>query len=43
VGRDGIETIAHNAAVFTLRKGRIVHMKAFETKAEALEAAGLRE
>jgi hypothetical protein len=39
-GRDGTETIAHNARVFTVREGRIVHMKAFQTKVEALKAAG---
>jgi ketosteroid isomerase-like protein len=39
VGRDGIETIARNAVVLTLREGRIVHMKSFQTKAEALAAA----
>lgn len=41
VGRDGIETAARNATVFTLREGKIVRMKAFQTKSEALEAAGL--
>ena len=43
VGRDGVETIARNANVFTLRQGKATHIKAFQTKAEALEAAGLGE
>ena len=43
VGRDGVETIARNANVFTLRQGKATHIKAFQTKAEALEAVGLSE
>ena len=43
VGRDGVETVAHNANVVTLRDGKAVHFKAFQTKADALEAAGLEE
>jgi ketosteroid isomerase-like protein len=43
VGRDGVETIAHNAMVFTLKRGKATHIKAFQTKAEALEAVGLSE
>jgi ketosteroid isomerase-like protein len=43
VGRDGVETIAHNASVLTLKQGKATHIKAFQTKAEALEAVGLRE
>ena len=44
VGRDGVETVAHNANVVTLsRIGKAVHFKAFQTKADALEAAGLSE
>ena|SRR5438874_10689700 len=43
VGRQDVQTIAHNANLFTLRDGKITHVKAFQTKAEALEAAGLRE
>jgi ketosteroid isomerase-like protein len=42
VGRDGVETIARNAMVFTLRRGKASQIKSFQTKAEALEAAGLR-
>jgi ketosteroid isomerase-like protein len=43
VGRDGVETVARSASLVTLREGKAVHVKAFQTKAEALEAAGLRE
>ena len=43
VGRDGVETVARRATVFTLREGRITHVKAFQSTAEALESAGLRE
>ena len=42
VGRDGVETVARNANVVTLREGKAVHIKAFQTKAEALDAAGLQ-
>jgi ketosteroid isomerase-like protein len=42
-GREDVQTIAHNANLFTLRDGKITYVKAFQTKAEALEAAGLRE
>lgn len=43
VGRDGVETIARNANVLTLKQGKATHIKAFQTKAEAVEAVGLRE
>ena len=43
VGRDGVETVARAASIFTLREGKVLHAKAFQSKAEALEAAGLRE
>ena len=43
VGRDAVETLAHRADVVTLRDGRITRAKAFQSKAEALEAVGLRE
>jgi ketosteroid isomerase-like protein len=43
VGRDEIETVARAAGVYTLRDGKVTHMKAFQSKAEALEAAGLEE
>jgi ketosteroid isomerase-like protein len=43
VGRDGIETVAHAAMLWTIREGRIAHLKTFQSKADALEAAGLHE
>ena len=43
VGRDGVEVVAHTANLFTLRGGKVTGWKNFQTKAEALEAAGLRE
>jgi len=43
VRRDGVETIARNAMVFTLRRGKASQIKSFQTMADALEAAGLRE
>ena len=42
-GRDEIETVAHSATLYTLSKGKITHAKAFQSKADALEAVGLRE
>jgi hypothetical protein len=35
--------VAHTANLFTLHAGKVTEMKNFQTKAEALEAAGLRE
>jgi ketosteroid isomerase-like protein len=43
VGRQGIETVAHLASITTLRDGRVTHIRVFQSKAEALEAAGLSE
>jgi len=43
VGRDEVETVAHAATVFTVHDGKIAHVKAFQSKAEALEAVGLSE
>ena len=43
LGRDGIETIAHNSNLYTLRGGRAVRVKIFQTKAAALEALGLAD
>jgi ketosteroid isomerase-like protein len=43
VGRDGVETVAHAAVVVTVREGKIAHMKAFQSRADALEAVGLTE
>jgi len=42
-GRDEIETVAHSATLYTFSEGKITHAKAFQSKAEALEAVGLRE
>jgi ketosteroid isomerase-like protein len=43
VGREEIETVARAATVYTLAEGKITHMKAFQSKADALEATGLSE
>ncbi|MDX6582580.1 MAG: hypothetical protein QOI10_1764 [Solirubrobacterales bacterium] len=43
VGRDEIETVARAANLFTLRDGRVTHFKAFQSKADALQAAGVVE
>jgi ketosteroid isomerase-like protein len=43
VGRDGVEVVARNANLVTLREGKAVRIKSFQTKADALEAAGLSE
>jgi ketosteroid isomerase-like protein len=42
-GRSGIETDAPFAIVATFRDGRIVHLKDYGKKNEALEAVGLSE
>ena len=42
-GRDGIEVIARSTQVFTLENGQITRLRMFQERAEALEAAGLRE
>jgi ketosteroid isomerase-like protein len=38
IGRDDVETVANAALVVTVCKGKIAHMKSFQSKAEALEA-----
>jgi len=44
VSRTQGNTVTANAAhVWTLREGKIIRHRAFQTKAEALEAVGLRE
>jgi ketosteroid isomerase-like protein len=43
VGRDGVEVVARTAPLFTLQGGKVIHMRNFQSEAEALEAAGLRE
>ena len=42
-GRDGIEVTARSALVFTVENGGITRLRLFQERAEALEAAGLRE
>ena len=42
-GREGIEVIARSTQVFTLENGQITRLRLFQERAEALEAAGLRE
>jgi len=42
-GRDEIETVAHSATLYTFSEGKITHAKAFQSKADALEAVALRE
>jgi uncharacterized protein len=41
VGRDGVEVVARTALLYTLRAGKVTHLKNFQSKGEALEAAGL--
>ena len=44
VGKEsGVETTADAAHVWTFRDGKIIRQTTFQTMAEALEAAGLRE
>jgi hypothetical protein len=43
VGRDSLEIAAHAAALITVGEGKITHMKAFQSKADALKAVGLSE
>ncbi len=42
-GRDGIEVVARSTFVFTVENGQITRLRLFQERAEALEAAGLRE
>jgi ketosteroid isomerase-like protein len=42
-GRQGIEVTARSTQVFTVENGRITRLRLFQERAEALEAAGLRE
>ncbi len=42
-GREGIEVIARSTLVFKVEKGQITCLRLFQERAEALEAAGLRE
>jgi ketosteroid isomerase-like protein len=42
-GRQGIEVIARSTFVSTVENGQITRLRMFQERAEALEAAGLRE
>jgi ketosteroid isomerase-like protein len=42
-GREGIEVVARSTFVFTVENGRIIRLRLFQERAEALEAAGLSE
>ena len=42
-GREGIEVVARSTFVFTVENGQITRLRMFQERAEALEAAGLRE
>jgi ketosteroid isomerase-like protein len=42
-GRDGIETPARIALIWTIRDGAIARICLYQDKQDALEAAGLRE
>ena len=43
VGRESVEVVARAALLVTVGTGKITHMKAFQSKADALEAVGLSE
>ena len=43
IGRDDVETVAHAVLVMTVRERKIAHIKGYQSRAEALEAAGLPE
>jgi ketosteroid isomerase-like protein len=43
VGRDDVETVAHGAAVTTVREEKVTQLKTFQSRAEALQAVGLSE
>ena len=42
-GRGGMEVIARSTFVFRVENGQITRLRMFQERAEALEAAGLRE
>jgi|SRR5436190_3430084 len=42
-GREGIEVVARSTFIFTVENGQITCLRLFQERAEALEAAGLRE
>ena len=41
--KTGANVENHNWQVFTLRNGKVVHCRGYDTKAQALEAAGPTE
>jgi hypothetical protein len=41
VGRDDVETVAHGAALMTVREEKVTQLKTFQSKAEALKAVRL--
>jgi hypothetical protein len=41
VGRDDVETVAHGAALMTVREEKMTQLKTFQSKAEALKAVRL--
>ena len=43
VGRDDVETVAHGAAITTMREEKVTQLKTFQSRAEALKAVGLSE
>ena len=43
IGRDDVETVAHAVLVMTVREHKIAYVKGYQSKPEALEAAGLSE
>ena len=43
LGRHGIEVVARSTFVYTVENGQVTRQRLFQEKAEALEAAGLRE
>ena len=43
IGRDDVGTVAHAVLVMTVRERKIAHVKGYQSKAEALEAAGLSD
>jgi len=42
-GRDGIKVVARSTYVYTVENGQIARLRMFQERAEALEAARLRE
>lgn len=42
-GRSGVEVEARSVVVFTIRDGRIIEMRLYRQRAEALKAVGLEE